>query len=244
MLNIARRMTRASSIVRSGDMRTIHYLRVSTKKQGQSGLGLEAQRASIASFCASRDCECLAEYIEIESGRKADRPELAKALHQAKLTGATLVIAKLDRLGRNVAFLSALQEAGVRFVCADMPEASELTLHIMAAMAQAEARAISVRTMDALAAAKARGVVLGNPIGAANFQGKAEAGRVAGVEAIKANAQSFAEEIRPIIAHIQEQGLTSFQQIADELNRRGIMTARSGQWHKMTVRNLLLRVQH
>ena len=138
-------------------MRTINYYRVSTAKQGRSGLGLEAQRAAIETFCASRSWEPLEEYTEVESGKRDDRPELIKALHHAKMTGATLVIAKLDRLSRNMAFLATLQDAGAKFIAADMPEASELTIHIMAAMAQAERKAISKRTKEALAAAKAWG---------------------------------------------------------------------------------------
>src|SRR6476661_7365355 len=144
-------------------MRTINYYRVSTAKQGRSGLGEAAQRAAVEAFCNSRGWERLEEYKEQESGKRDDRPELAKALHHAKVSGATLVIAKLDRLSRNLAFLAAIQDAGTKFVAADMPEANELTIHIMAAMAQAERKAISKRTKDALAAAKARGQKLGNP---------------------------------------------------------------------------------
>src|ERR1700755_90925 len=148
-------------------MKVVAYYRVCTAAQGRSGLGLEAQRSAVEGYCRGRDCQLLSEFTEVESGKRNDRPELAKALHHAKVTGATLVIAKLDRLSRNVAFLAALQESGTRFVCADMPEANERTIHIMAAVAQAERKMISQRTRDALAAAKARGAVLGNPNGAA-----------------------------------------------------------------------------
>lgn len=126
-------------------------------------MGLEAQRKTIEDFAASRGAEVLARFTEVESGRKADRPELAKALHLAKVTGATLVIAKLDRLSRNAAFLLALRDSGVRFVAVDMPEANDLTVGIMALVAQAEREAISRRTREALAVARARGVKLGNP---------------------------------------------------------------------------------
>lgn len=139
----------------------IAYYRVSTAQQGQSGLGLEAQKHAVLSF--TKDEPPLAEYTEIESGRIADRPQLALALEHAKETGATLVVAKLDRLSRSVAFLSALMEAKTPFIACDFPQADEFTIHILAAVAQREARLVSQRTKAALAAAKARGVKLGNP---------------------------------------------------------------------------------
>lgn len=218
-------------------MRTVHYYRVSTAKQGRSGLGLDAQRANIAAFCAARNCEPLGEYTETESGKRDDRPELAKALHHAKVTGATLVIAKLDRLSRNLAFLARLQEAGTKFVAADMPEANEMTIQIMAVMAQAERKAISTRTKEALAAAKARGTKLGNPMGAAAFGGTH--GHVAAVEAIKAKSKAFALDVAPIIQSIRDEGHTSLRAIAAELNARGIMTARSGKWGPQSVSDVL-----
>ena len=139
------------------------YERVSTARQGASGLGLEAQRKTIEVFAVSRGAEVLARFTEVESGKRADRPELAKALHLAKVTGATLVIAKLDRLSRNAAFLLALRDSGVKFIAVDMPEANDLTVGIMALVAQAERAAISRRTKEALAVAKPGGVKLGNP---------------------------------------------------------------------------------
>lgn len=221
-------------------MRVVAYFRVSTEKQGRSGLGLEAQRAAVAQYCGGRRCEVLGEFVEVESGKNNARPELAKALHLAKVTGATLVVAKLDRLSRNVAFLAALQESGASFVAADMPEANELTIHIMAAVAQAERKAISRRTKEALAAAKARGVRLGNPNGAAALV-RAEKGNGASVAAIKAGADRFAADLEPIIADIMGAGTTSLRSIAAELNRRGIVTRRGGDWHPATVRDLLER---
>lgn len=218
-------------------MRTINYLRVSTAKQGKSGLGLEAQRAAIDAFCTSRSCEPLAEYVEMESGKRDDRPQLAKALHHAKVTGATLLIAKLDRLSRNVAFLATLQDAGTKFVAADMPEANELTIHIMAAMAQHERKAISKRTKEALAAAKARGVKLGNPQGVKAF-GMSK-GNDAAIAAIKAKALSFAEDIRPIIDAIRSEGHCSLRAIAKQLNDRGIVTARGGKWGPQSVSDII-----
>ncbi len=143
--------------------RLVAYERVSTARQGASGLGLEAQRKAIADFAASPTAEVLAHFTEVESGREADRPELAKALHLAKVPGSTLVIARLDRLSRNAAFLLALRDSGMRFLAVDMPEANDLTIGIMAPVAEAEREAISQRTKDALAAARARGVTLGNP---------------------------------------------------------------------------------
>lgn len=218
-------------------MRTINYYRVSTAKQGRSGLGLEAQRAAIEAFCSSRGCEPLAEFIEVESGKRDDRPELTKALHRAKVTGATLIIAKLDRLSRNLAFLATLQDSGTKFIAADMPEANELTIHIMAAMAQAERKAISKRTKEALAAAKARGTKLGNPMGAKAF-GPAK-GNGAAVAAIKAKAKAFATDVMPIIAEIRAEGHTSLRAIATELNQRGIVTARGGKWGPQSVSDLI-----
>lgn len=235
-------------------MRTINYYRVSTAKQGRSGLGLDAQRAEVEAFCAARGCQPLAEYTEVESGKRDDRPELARALHHAKVTGATLVIAKLDRLSRNLAFLAALQEAGTSFVAADMPEANELTIHIMAAMAQAERKAISKRTKEALAAAKARaeangggvkangerwknGAKLGNPMGAKAFG--PYRGNGAAVAAIKAKAGAFARDVMPIIEDIRGDGHTSLRATAAQLNGRGIMTARGGKWGPQSVSDLL-----
>lgn len=236
-------------------MRTVNYYRVSTAKQGRSGLGLAAQRAAIEAFCASRGCETLLpEYTEQESGKRDDRPELAKALHRAKVTGATLVIAKLDRLSRNMAFLATLQDAGTKFIAADMPEANELTIHIMAAMAQAERKAISKRTKEALTAAKVRaeangvgikadgtpwknGAKLGNPMGAKAFGDYK--GNDAAVEAIKAKAKAFATDVMPIIAEIRTEGHTSLRAIGAELNNRQIMTARGGNWGPQSVSDVI-----
>ena len=147
--------------------RIIAYERVSTARQGASGLGIEAQRQAIEGYAAARGSAILARFTEVESGRNPDRPELAKALHLAKVTGATLVIAKLDRLSRNAAFLLTLRDSGVRFAAVDLPEANDLTVGIMALVAQQEREAISRRTKEALAVARSRGVRLGNPNGAA-----------------------------------------------------------------------------
>ena len=221
--------------------RLVAYERVSTARQGASGLGLEAQRKVIEDFAASRGAEVLARFTEVESGRKADRPELAKALHLAKVTGATLVIAKLDRLSRNAAFLLALRDSGVRFVAVDMPEANDLTVGIMALVAQAEREAISRRTKEALAVAKARGVRLGNPNGAESLR-RAGKGGVALRAAVSANAAAFAADLAPVIADIRVAGHTSLRAIASELTSRGIRTRRGGKWNVGNLKMLLLRL--
>lgn len=223
-------------------MKVVAYYRVSTSGQGRSGLGLDAQRSAVAQYSGGRGCDMIGEFTEIESGKVDTRPELLKALHLAKVTGATLVVAKLDRLSRNVAFLAALQESGARFVAADMPEANELTIHIMAAVAQAERKAISRRTREALAAAKARGVRLGNPNGAAALR-RADKGNAASVTAIRGGADRFAADLDPIVADIVATGHASLRTMAAELNRRGIVTRRGGAWHPATVRDLLNRQQ-
>lgn len=217
--------------------RLVAYERVSTARQGQSGLGLEAQRKVIEEFAASRGAEVLARFTEVESGRKADRPELAKALHLAKVTGATLVIAKLDRLSRNAAFLLALRDSGVRFLACDMPEANDLTVGIMALVAQAEREAISRRTKEALAVAKARGVKLGNPNGAAALRRAGEAG-VALRATVSANAQAFAQDLALVLDDVRAKGHDSLRAIAAELTARGIRTRRGGIWNVGNVKAL------
>ena len=221
-------------------MRIVGYERVSTTRQGASGLGLEAQRTVIEDFAASRGAEVLARFTEVESGRKADRPELAKALHLAKVTGATLVIAKLDRLSRNAALLLALRDSGVRFVAVDMPEANDLTVGIMALVAQAEREAISRRTKEALAVAKARGVKLGNPNGAESLR-RAGKGGAALRATVSANAAAFAADLAPVLADIRAAGLTSLRAIATELTARGIRTRRGGKWGVGNVKGLMAR---
>jgi DNA invertase Pin-like site-specific DNA recombinase len=221
--------------------RLVAYERVSTARQGACGLGLEAQRKVIEDFAASRGAEVLARFTEVESGRKADRPELLKALHLAKVTGATLVIAKLDRLSRNAAFLLALRDSGVRFVADDMPEANDLTVGIMALVAHAEREAISRRTKEALAVAKALGVKLGNPNGAAALK-RAGKGGAALRAAVSANAAAFAADLAPVIEDVRAQGHTSLRAIAVELTARGIRTRRGGEWNVGNVTGLLNRL--
>ena len=221
--------------------RVVAYYRVSTAEQGRSGLGLEAQRQAVLSLCQSRGWEVIAEHTEVESGKAADRPQLLAALHKAKVTGATLVVAKLDRLSRSVAFLSALQDSGAQFIAADMPEANELTVHIMAAVAQAERQAISKRTKEAIRADKERGRKLGNPNGAAALL-RAGKGNRAAIAQVMASADAHARDLAPIIADIKATGVTSLAAIAAELNARHIQTQRGGKWHPSSVRNLLPRI--
>jgi len=222
--------------------RLIAYERVSTARQGASGLGLAAQRSAIDAFAASRNAEVSARFTEVESGRNPDRPELGKAINLARLTGATLVIARLDRLSRNAAFLLTLRDSGVAFLACDMPEANDLTVGIMALVAQQEREAISRRTKEALAAAKTRGVTLGNPNGAAALK-RAGKGGAALREAVASNADAHAAALAPVIAELQRQGHTSLRALVRELNASGMKTRRGGRWHVSTVRNLLARVQ-
>lgn len=222
-------------------MKLIAYHRVSTAKQGQSGLGLEAQAAAIQSYTRSVGGQVLATFTEVESGKSSNRPELAKAIHLARVTGGTLVIAKLDRLSRNAAFLLTLRDSGVRFVAADMPDANELTVGVMALIAQHEREAIAKRTKEALQAAKARGTKLGNPNGA-NALRRAGKGNQAGVRAAVAKAERHANNLAPVIASLRSEGVASLGELAEALNQRGMLTPRGGRWHKSSVRNLLARL--
>lgn len=219
----------------------VAYYRVSTARQGRSGLGLEAQQKAVADYLNGGSWHLLAEFTEVESGKSDDRPELEEALAMCDLTGATLVVAKLDRLSRNLAFLAKLQESGAKFVAADMPEANELTIHIMAAVAQAERKAISARTKDALAAAKARGVKLGGNRGNVDDLRKGPA-RSAAVRAQQARERAL--KVRRQIDGITAAGdATSLRQIAKALNDRGITCPRGGIWHAAQVRAVLDRSQ-
>lgn len=223
-------------------MQIVTYHRVSTAKQGQSGLGLQAQASAIDQFVASRQAKVVGSFVEVESGKHNQRPELAKALHLAKVTGSTLVIAKLDRLSRNAAFLLTLRDSGVKFVAADMPDANDLTVGIMALVAQQEREAISRRTREALRAAKERGQRLGNPNGAAALK-RAQKGNQAAVATIQRQADEHARNLAPVVAALQAEGHTSLGAMAQELNRRGMLTPRGGRWHKTSVKNLLARLE-
>jgi len=206
--------------------RFVAYYRVSTDRQGKSGLGLDAQRAAVLAFI-NGNAELVAEFTEIESGKRADRPELAKALEACRRQKAKLVIAKLDRLSRNLAFIATLMESGVEFVAVDNPHANKLTVHILAAVAQHEREMISERTKAALQAARARGTRLGNP-------DLAKAAK-RGTAAVKANARRFAANVLPIIKDIERGGATSANAIAAKLNERNVKTARGGKWTHVQV---------
>ncbi|GGL58411.1 resolvase [Wenxinia marina] len=220
----------------------VAYERVSTARQGRSGLGLEAQRKAIDDYAAGQGATILGRFTEVESGRKNDRPELLRAQDLARLTGATLVIAKLDRLSRNAAFLLTLRDSGVRFVACDMPEANDLTVGIMALVAQQEREAISRRTKEALAAAKARGVTLGNPNGAAALRRTGRGGEALR-EVVQRNAAEFAQSLGAVLSDVTGDGHTSLREVAAELNRRGIRTRRGGRWQVSNVRNLMMRLR-
>ena len=204
----------------------VTYLRVSTDRQGQSGLGLEAQRTAVAPYVeAGRP---LGEFVEVESGRRDDRPQLTAALALCRQHKARLVIAKLDRLARSVAFISNLMESGVEFVAADMPAANRFMLHIMAAVAEHEREMISQRTCAALAVAKCKGIRLGNPRPDTAPARAAIATRVA----------AFRANVRPQLQALQAQGY-SLRQTAARLNAQGITAPRGGLWHPATVRSII-----
>jgi DNA invertase Pin-like site-specific DNA recombinase len=222
-------------------VRFVSYTRVSTDKQGRSGLGLEAQDAAIKAHLAATSGTLVGSYTEVESGKRSDRPELAKAMAHAKLTGSTLLIAKLDRLSRDAHFLLGLSKAGVEFVACDMPHANKLTVGIMAMVAEQEREAISHRTKAALAAAKARGVKLGNPQGAKAIKNGGHHRRA--TEAVVQGAQARAEAIRATVEDIRATGVTSANGIAAALNTRHIATARGGKWTARTVINMLERLE-
>lgn len=222
-------------------MKIVSYIRVSTKKQQDSGLGLEAQKAAIAAYVRQHGATTLASYVEVESGKNNARPELAKALRQARVTRSRLVIAKMDRLGRNAAFLLNLRDSGVDFVCCDDQNTTPLTIGIKAVIAEEEARAISARTVAALQAAKARGQRLGNPNGAEALR-RAGKGNAASHVARKAKADAFAVDLVDVLADVEQSGHTTLAAIASELNQRGIKTARGGVWHPATVANVRARL--
>jgi DNA invertase Pin-like site-specific DNA recombinase len=215
----------------------ISYLRVSTDRQGKSGLGLESQRAAVTDFLNGGNWKLVKEFVEVESGKRCDRPVLADALKACRVYGATLVIAKLDRLSRDAHFLLGLEKAGVDFVAADMPRANRLTVGIMAMVAEEERRMISARTKAALAAAKKRGTKLGGYRGAKLTRKIREAGNAARMRV----AAERAADIAPIIAELQASGATSLRAIAAGLNQRGISTARGSAWSATQVARVLAR---
>ena len=209
----------------------VAYYRVSTSKQGLGGLGIEAQRQSVARYLATLDFELIGTFEEVESGADAKRPQLAAAIQMAKSKKAILVIAKLDRLSRNAAFLLRLQESGVDFVACDMPNADKLSVGIIALLAQRERELISERTAAGLAVAKQRGAKLGNP-NPSKALAKA-------AQAIKQRKAEFAKNALKSIREIQSTGVDTLARIADCMNKRGEPTARRGEWTATAVKRVL-----
>ncbi len=211
--------------------KAIAYYRVSTDRQGKSGLGLEAQNETVQQFATFKQWELIGEFTEIESGKKNNRPQLQEALKQCLKKKAVLVIAKLDRLGRNVAFISSLMESKVEFVAVDNPHANRLMLHLLAAFAEHEREQISTRTKEALKVAKNRGIILGK-------HGK----NVLSQQNIKL-ADDFAETMIPIISELRSDGFITLRALRDELNNRSIASFRKDcQWHLDTVFNITKRM--
>lgn len=220
----------------------VGYVRVSTKKQGESGLGLEGQRAALDAYARSIDSRYLATYREVESGKRADRPELAAALAHARRSRARLVIAKFDRLARNVHFLSGLMESGVDFVACDNPHANRLTIHILAAVAEDEARRISERTRAALAAYRARGGVLGAARPGSRRLSHADAVRGASTAAPlhRAAADAAYVDLVPLLRELRARGLSD-REIARRLAAEGHTTRRGREWSGKQVARVLAR---
>jgi DNA invertase Pin-like site-specific DNA recombinase len=216
----------------------IGYVRVSTSQQGRSGLGIEAQREALSRFAETEGFELGRVFVEVETGKGSDaldrRPQLAQALAEARKRRCPVAVAKLDRLSRDVHFISGLMAHRVSFLVAELgPDVDPFILHLFAALAEKERALISARTTAALAAAKAKGAKLGGP--------KLDEARELGVTAIKATADRHASNVLPVIRDIQRAGARTLRDIAEALNARGISTARGGQWHAMTVRNVLAR---
>jgi len=230
---------------RKNARKLVAYYRVSTRKQEQSGLGLEAQRTAVADYAKRNGGTVIAEYTETETGKRSDRPNLAEAIGHTRLSAATLVIAKLDRLARNVHFTSGLMESGVEFVACDNPDANKLTIHLLAAMAEHEATQISNRTKDALQAAKARGAKLGS---ARPGHWKGREHRRGWAKATKAAAKKRSQKAReeyaflvPTLQRMQVEG-KSYQKMADWLNGQGHTTRRGAAFTSAIVWRILNRV--
>src|SRR6478736_943310 len=216
----------------------ITYIRVSTSQQGRSGLGIEAQRQTLQHFAQAEGFTVAREFVEVETGKGSDaldrRPQLKAALAAARKLRCHVAVAKLDRLSRDVHFISGLMAHKVPFVVAELgPDVDPFVLHLFAALAEKERALISTRTKQALSAAKARGVTLGNP--------KLNAARKTAVQAVKAEADRYAANVLPIIREAQKAGASTLRDIAKALNARGVATARGGQWHATSVSNILER---
>lgn len=224
------------------DQKFVTYYRVSTDKQGKSGLGLEAQKKTVLDFINGNDSEIVGEYVEVESGKNDDRPELQKAIRTCKLKKARLVVSKLDRLSRDLHFITELQNSGVQFTIAEMPEATELTVHIYAAMAQHERKEIGRRTKNALAAAKARGVALGNPCILRGERIPGSGNTTNANQVRKSKADEFALDIAQTIKEEIVPG-QSLREIADDLNNMGYRTARDKEWQATSVKRIIDRTK-
>ena len=216
----------------------VAYLRVSTGKQGRSGLGIEAQRDNIARFAANESYEIAAEFVEVETGKGADaldrRPQLAAALGEARKRKGSVVVAKLDRLSRDVHFISGLMVHKVPFIVTELgPDVDPFMLHIYAALGEKERKLIASRTKAALAVKKAQGVVLGNP--------NLAKARRASKAVVVANADRHAANVEPFIMAVKRAGANTLREIAEALNARGVRTARGGAWHATTVKNVMGR---
>lgn len=225
-------------------MKIIAYYRVSTKKQGKSGLGLDAQESAVQAFIKHNDAKLVAEYTEIETGKYSHRPRLQEAIQHARLAKATIVIAVLDRLARNVAFTAALMESGVEFICCDTPHATRLTIHILAAVAEDEARRISKRTKDALAQAKKKGVKLGSARpdhwkGREHKRGWRKGAKNAGIVRAKRARDIYAFLLPTIEKMLGENA--SYEKIAEELNKQGHQTVIGAAFTPTTVWRIVKR---
>jgi DNA invertase Pin-like site-specific DNA recombinase len=220
----------------------VAYYRVSTARQGASGLGLAAQRAAVEAYCKAHGANVAQEFTEIESGKNNDRRVLGEAITFARRSHLLLVIAKLDRLARNVAFIANLLESGVEFAACDLPEANRLLLHVMAAIAEYEARAISDRTVQALAAARKRGTPLGamNPRSRNLKPEQMAIGRARGAESTRTRARAFYAEVEPLIHELRDQGKT-LAQVAQELSKRGHFLRSGRPWNAVQVLRVLER---
>jgi DNA invertase Pin-like site-specific DNA recombinase len=216
----------------------VTYVRVSTSQQGRSGLGIEAQRSALKHFADAEGFEVVREFVEVETGKGSDalerRPQLKAALAAARKLRCHVAVAKLDRLSRDVHFISGLMAHRVPFLVAELgPDVDPFVLHLFAALAEKERALISTRTRQALSAAKARGVALGNP--------RLHVARKSALGAVKAQADRYAADVLPIIREAQKAGARTLREIAEALNARGIATARGGHWYAQSVANILAR---
>lgn len=220
----------------------IAYYRVSTNKQGINGLGIDAQRETVNNFLNGGNWKVIDEFTEVESGQKANRPELTKAIKTCNLKGAKLVVAKLDRLSRDLHFITSLQKANIKFVVAEMPEMNELTIHLMAAMAQHERQMISQRTKQALAQARKRGIVLGNPCLRMGKQIEGSGDTSKARKARKYLADNYAYQMKDIVFGLMTDGISSLNGIANELNRQDYKTRFGKAWTATAVKRLVERI--